>query len=519
PALVSDGAPTFSSTHPPPAARTGTNTPTTAILNESTGAVTFNEAQTAQVTADYDFDLEFRESQTAKDAIIRFGSGSNAVTIKKSSNMVTDVIEGVTLDLLKVETTNPVIVTVAQNTLLAKSAGENFATALGEVQSFLKDQTFFDSETNETGPLFGDPNVLTIETQVNNILARPVSSIEIGKIRTIAEVGFSISADTGSFQLNSGDLATALSEKPDEVRDFFASVGKATDTDIEVLSFTEATKTSTALGYDVRITQAASRAEIVGAQDVSGGLTTNETLTITVDNNTASIGLTSGLSAQTVVSTINSGLEGVGIKNVRATLDSATGKITLRHDDFGSDKSFKVKSSKAGSTVGSTGLGGSSDNEQRTFTGTDVNGTINGESATGAGQVLTGSTGNLNAAGLKLRVTLTPASLASQGAFQGRVVVSRGIGSQLEEFLAFLTDENKDGPIQSAIDAADDRIEDLQDTIDTVTERSERERARLQREFTQLEQALGTLQTTSQFLDQQLQVIAQNTRFVASRGR
>ena len=112
---------------------------------------------------------------------------------------------------------------------------------------------------------------------------------------------------------------------------------------------------------------------------------------------------------------------------------------------------------------------------------------------------------------------ITAANLATEGAFQGRVTVSRGIASQLEEYLAFLTDESQDGPIQSAITKADSRVDDLQDSINLFTERAQRQRDKLLKDFASLEQPLGSLQTTSNFLTGQLQQIAATSEAIIKK--
>ena len=71
--------------------------------------------------------------------------------------------------------------------------------------------------------------------------------------------------------------------------------------------------------------------------------------------------------------------------------------ITLRHQQFGSDYTFKVSSSTEGLLSTKSNIYDTIEN------GLDVAGEINGEEATGSGQVLTGNTGNSNTEGLAVR--------------------------------------------------------------------------------------------------------------------
>ena len=71
--------------------------------------------------------------------------------------------------------------------------------------------------------------------------------------------------------------------------------------------------------------------------------------------------------------------------------------ISLRHKEFGSEHSFQVSSTTAGL------LSSQSDVYDTITNGLDVAGEINGEEATGKGQVLTGNAGNSSTDGLSLR--------------------------------------------------------------------------------------------------------------------
>lgn len=497
--------------------------PTTATqgytIDFDTGTVRFNDTQAEAVRLTYQHGgIDFQESQTAQDAILKLGTGSTSFSITKNSNTITDLFEGVTINLVKADKTAPITISVATDTADVAGSVNKFLDALNKVNAFIEEQSFFDVDTGDTGALIGDPNVFTIRNRISSIVTSAVTTIVAGKIRSIGEIGVTINPETGNFLLDSSGFSGILNDTPDEVRDLFAALGNATDIDISVAAFSSDTKTSSLTGYSVSITRAAARAEIIGAQNISGGLAQDETLTIVSENTTSVIALKSGASALSVVSDISSALLGVGIKNVIANFDSSTGKITLRTKEFGSDQTFKVTSSVASGTARSTGLGATTANTERIYIGVDVAGTINGESATGTGQILVGSTNNTNTDGLKLQVTVSASSLLAQGANQGSVVVSRGIGAQMEEFLAFLTDETQEGAIQSAISQSNGRIDDFKEAIEEANERAQREKERLVNEFAQLEQALGTLQTTSSFLTSQLKQLEANAHAFAARA-
>ncbi len=70
-----------------------------------------------------------------------------------------------------------------------------------------------------------------------------------------------------------------------------------------------------------------------------------------------------------------------------------------------------------------------------TYTGQDVAGTINGETATGSGQNLTGAAGNANTAGLSIKYT------GSDNDFDaGTVTLTLGLAALLDNTLFNITD-------------------------------------------------------------------------------
>ena len=497
--------------------------PTTATqgytINNDTGTVNFNKARGNDVLLTYDTSgLAFTEGQKATDAILKLGTGDASFTVTKNSNVVTDLFEGVTLNLVKADSTNPVTITISKDNVGVDTAAGSFVKSVNELLGFIQEQSFYDVDTNTAGPLLGDPNVFAIQERVSDILTSRASGIASGNIRSLAEVGITLSPDTGKYSLDSSKLSSLMTSKPDQVRDLFSSIGLPTDTDIQSLTFTDDTVSTSSNGYALDITRAATRAETIGAQDISAGIAVDETLTFSFGTNVINADLSVGDSALTAVSTINSALVGANVLDYRAVYDSSTGKITVRSDDYGSKETFEVKSSQANTRARTSGLGGVSANSSKTVNGRDVAGTIGGESATGDGQILTGNSGNTNTDGLRILVTLTEAQLTSQGSFQGTVAVSRGIASKLEEFLAFLTDQTQDGAIQSAIAEANGRIDDLTKAIESATIKSGKERTRLLNQFAKLEQSLGSLQTTSTFLSGQLKQIEANSAAFASRS-
>jgi flagellar hook-associated protein 2 len=203
-----------------------------------------------------------------------------------------------------------------------------------------------------------------------------------------------------------------------------------------------------------------------------------------------------------------------GRYEIPVTASDDGGKLKLTHDNYGSRMGFSVVSDVEDLGDGSsTGIGTS----LITDYGEDVAGTINGESATGDGQVLTGVESNENTAGLALRVTVTPQEVAAAGGtYQSTLTLTFGVAEQLDNLLDYLTDST-DGVVTRRQDGLQDQIEELDERIQTLEDRLEMERERLERVFVELERAMNELTTQGNYLLTQLAMLT-NTNQSQSSG-
>ncbi len=136
--------------------------------------------------------------------------------------------------------------------------------------------------------------------------------------------------------------------------------------------------------------------------------------------------------------------------------------------------------------------------------GVDVAGTINGEAATGSGQMLTlSSTSSNNAAGLSVVYTGTAATSTN-------FTVTIGIAELLNRQLGFITDESggyvtfKEASLQNSIDGYEDRISELEAMLSRKME------SMIDR-FVAMEVAISELSTQSEWLSGQLSALSNNS--------
>jgi len=175
------------------------------------------------------------------------------------------------------------------------------------------------------------------------------------------------------------------------------AAGTTTGDNLEFVGATLETGDSREHGFDVQISQVASKSTIEGATALSTEIIkAGEQLTVIEDGKLATYTSNADDTASTVVQNLRSEIERNGLA-VDISLDKETGAIKVEHKEYGSGKRFQVISETAGV------LGEQGGEILNSVDGNNIKGTINGESATGVGQVLTGVKGASCVDGLAVR--------------------------------------------------------------------------------------------------------------------
>jgi len=176
--------------------------------------------------------------------------------------------------------------------------------------------------------------------------------------------------------------------------------GFTTGGNLEFVGATLKTKDSSEHGFDVTITQNATRSSVVGQSALTQEMVVaGERLTVIENGKMASYTANANDTVATTVQNLRSEIDRNGL-SIDVIVDDA-GMVSARHRDFGSEKSFQVMSSTAGV------LSENGDEIEAANAGLDIKGTINGESAIGKGRLLTGITGASCVDGLALRYSGT----------------------------------------------------------------------------------------------------------------
>ncbi len=417
--------------------------------------------------------------------------------IERSTNSIDDVIEGVSMDLLKADPEKTVTLTVATNHDAAVNSLSSLISEYNSIINTLNSGQQFDAETNQGGIFFGDYSILMLQDGLyQSVFQRP--TVISGDTRLLSHIGISLERN-GIISLNEQALRQAVSNDPQGVLALLSASTSAGHDEVQVTAVTASTAESGAAGYGIVITQAATRATATSAE-MTAGIEQQETLTI---NGTYTVSLAAGISLEQARDRLNSVFEGNGLGMTAAVVDN---RLQISTNSFGSSRQITIRSS-LDSGVGGTDLGGVVAGATTTYTGRDVAGTINGQAAEGSGQWLTAVTGP--AAGLQIQYSGTTTG------DKGVVHVNKGLAGRLADYLSGVT-ATQTGLMSRATEQISDRIENIGNEIKRLEEGVQKYVERMHMKFAAMEGILAKNAATQEYLTSQL-LSLQNSGVINSR--
>ena len=155
----------------------------------------------------------------AQDAAVIYGpaGAQNPLVITSSTNQLTNVIKGVTIDLHSTSS-SPVTLNISQNIDNVTSELKKFADTFNGLSDKLKDLMKFDDKTMKRGILLGDSTAQRIQERIFTFFNAPVPNA--GAYRSLAQVGLRIGADS-KIEFDEDKFHTAYNADPDSVKKLF----------------------------------------------------------------------------------------------------------------------------------------------------------------------------------------------------------------------------------------------------------------------------------------------------------
>lgn len=437
------------------------------------------------------------QTSAAQDTLLNM----NGIDIRSSSTTVTDAVQGISLDVASVGNAT---LNVSRDTASVSNAVNAFVKAYNDLNKTISSLTGYNAETKTAGVLQGDASVRSIQSMLRRQLGTPVEGLG-GKLTTLGQVGISFQKD-GSLAVDSTKLNKAINENFAEIGGLFAAVGSATDGMIKFEKSTAATKAGT---YGINISSLATRGTLTSASALSGSttITSGTTWRITLNqtdpvsaSKTQDIALTAGTYTNSQLASMlraaingNSTFAGAG-DTVEAEVD-AGGLLSISSSKYGTTSNIAI--ANVSGTDPATLFGAAAP-----VVGTDVVGTIGGVAATGNGQKLTAAAGS-PAEGIELTIN------GGATGERGTVSFSKGFAFELTNLAAGFT--GKGSLINSKTDGLNISLKSVSTARDQFNTRLEAIEKRYRAQFTALDVALVSMQSTSAYLTQQLATLSANS--------
>jgi flagellar hook-associated protein 2 len=425
----------------------------------------------------------------------------NGIEIKSEDTSVKDAIQGVTLDVSAVGSST---LTVSKNTAAISTAVNDFVKAYNDLNKTIGGLTKYNADTQKGGVLQGDSGVRAIQSQLRKQISSTLEGTG-GKLNSLSQIGVTFQQD-GSLKVDSSKLNKAITENAADFGGLFAAMGSTSDGLVKFDKSSASTKAGT---YGVNITSLASQGQIasntaLGAATVIAPntvwrVTLNQTDPVT-ESKSQEIKLPAGTYSKDDLAALlrssingNSTFAGAG-DTVEAKVDDK-GILTMSSSKYGSGSNIAF-SSVSGTSFDS--LFGTVEPSK----GADVVGTIGGVSATGNGQSLTAAAGS-PATGIQVSIT------GGATGERGTVTFSQGFAFQLNNLATSFV--GKDSLIKGKTDGLNVSIKSVADQAARFETRLEGIEKRYRAQFVALDAMMSSMQSTSDYLTQQLASIAANS--------
>jgi flagellar hook-associated protein 2 len=155
--------------------------------------------------------------QTADNALFSV----NGLSVSRSSNTVSDVIDGVTFNLLKGTAGSPgsSTLTISKNTAATTTAVENFVKAYNTAVDYIKSYSGYNAATKVTGAFNTESTVRSIRMDLGTLLSQTVSGLA-GGIDSLSSIGVAVES-SGKLVVDNTKLQAALTDPAKDVKGLF----------------------------------------------------------------------------------------------------------------------------------------------------------------------------------------------------------------------------------------------------------------------------------------------------------
>lgn len=397
--------------------------------------------------------LDLSTVARAQNAVFTLGAdgiGSTPQVISKSSNVVTDVIAGISLSLKDVDS-DPVTLTLSNDYESISTSISTFVESYNSFIDLVADNTYYDVETTDSGLLQGDYTINEIKNEIFEALFTTVEGLP-STMNNIGQVGLSFDT-TGKLSLDSAELQEALEDDLDGVTKLFT--------------------------YTVNV---ASSSE--GASALSSGVEAGYSNSGAIDSNTSF----TDFEAQ------NTGWMTTGGTGSYYEVDLG--------DTYSLQKFYLYSIDTNNYSASSSALKSFDFDYWDSLSSTWQ--TAKSYSANSSGELVYYFSDTIKTS--KVRINDATGNDGYARITELEVYEARGIGSKLDDLLASFTD-SVDGTVVLETETIEDQIDVYDEQIEAWQERLDQKEEYYREQFLELETVMQEFQSTSQWLSTQLDSI------------
>jgi flagellar hook-associated protein 2 len=411
-----------------------------------------------------------REVVAGTDAKVRV----DGVVVQRSTNTISDALNGVTLNLQQAEVGSTVSLNIERD--LDAVSGKVKAVA-DAYNALLKFRT---TQQGEGQPLRNNPTLRsTISTLTSQLLSN-VSGLSGGFTRA-GTAGLALQSD-GTLKLDDTVLKAALTSNFTDVVSLFNTSGSSTNSQLSYWSSTDKTVPGS---YAIDITAIATTPSVTGAgfsgTYVDDGTADSLSITDAISGASTNVSLANGDTIDTIVARLNAAF---ATSKMAISASKSGNELVLTGSRYGTASNFTLAYTGGGAD-GTAQLGITAG----TVAGTDVAGTIGGVAAIGSGQVLTAAPPLVGDPTAGLAVTYSGTTLGAAG----DINFTLGVGGML--FNAADAFARPDGTIYEQQQLLEKSVSDLTTRADTIQQSIDRRRDALLKQFTAMESAISRIQS------------------------
>ncbi|MBU1636457.1 flagellar filament capping protein FliD [bacterium] len=165
----------------------------------------------------FSVDVTTPELTAAQDAQIRIDS----IYMSKDSNSITDVLEGVTIDLMSAEAGEEIEITINNDVAAVKNKIQALVDAYNSLVQDISTFTAYDEENESAAPLLGDGFLTGIRSSLASIVSAMVVQLpDSATYDSLASAGV-LSSTRGLLTIDDDALDEALENNFDDIVDLF----------------------------------------------------------------------------------------------------------------------------------------------------------------------------------------------------------------------------------------------------------------------------------------------------------